>query len=424
MPSSSTTRAPEALGPKKKQSPEKEGPLKEEDVKTLPTSSSTASKVEEDGGKTKVGLGEEAIEEHDISTPPDVKRPLFDDGQLRNLNELYQQAPWLYSKFETPETVQRPSFLDEEEGKREAQRFEESLRRQKIVKALEEKMARERSEASEALEKKKEVERSEKEEMSRQLRILMEENQRLRHDFEVVAVMASSTKAKEDEEGKKQSKQVRRLLEENLQLRSHLNRLGGQAMRPEEDGVFATPNGSAGHGTSAGGREAGGNKEEEERMKSEDEKRGKGKGARKPQETKGESLRPQTLDVILKLMEGMQEIQKKLVKGEGEDSQEAEVVRHSVELPKLQEWSPESGPIDFADWLLLLQPPMSDLSALSEEWWSQMVPFDACPSSRCFVATEEVVEVGKKSISAGGGGVLKKHFNVGDLGEGHGPIPA
>ena len=49
-----------------------------------------------------------------------------------------------------------------------------------------------------------------------------------------------------------------------------------------------------------------------------------------------------------------------------------EVVQRGADLPKLPEWSPETGPIDFSDWLLVIQPLMGDLSS-SEEWWQAMV---------------------------------------------------
>ena len=316
VPSSSTSRTPEILGPKKKGSLEEE----EERGKTLPTSTSTSKKAGEEGGKfeeeieVEVRLGNEAIEEHDISTPPDgVRKPLFDDVQLQDLNAIQQQAPWLNQKFETPETVPRPTFLSEEEGRTENQRYEEAARRQKIVKALEEKAAMEKAQAVEASEKVKE---EEKEQLARQVRILVEENQKLKEDFEAVAAVASLKQVEEME--RRPAKQVKKLLEENLQLRSHLHRLedrGGG--KPEDEAVFATPNGSAATeeaGTPEGAR---GSVEDEERKKKEEEGRGKGKGTRRPEETRGESLPPQTLDVILKLMEGMQEIQKKLVKGGG-----------------------------------------------------------------------------------------------------------
>ena len=51
-----------------------------------------------------------------------------------------------------------------------------------------------------------------------------------------------------------------------------------------------------------------------------------------------------------------------------DDHREDEYVRGSVELHKLAEWAPESAPVDFQDWLLVLQPQMADLSASSGRW--------------------------------------------------------
>jgi hypothetical protein len=73
-------------------------------------------------------------------------------------------------------------------------------------------------------------------------------------------------------------------------------------------------------------------------------------------------------------MEGMQEIQKKLVRNGGDESAlEPEVVRHSADLPRLADWSPDTAPIDYNDWLLCLGPQMADLSPTSEQWWNVTV---------------------------------------------------
>ena len=53
-----------------------------------------------------------------------------------------------------------------------------------------------------------------------------------------------------------------------------------------------------------------------------------------------------------------------MVKGGHDNEIDPETFRSNVE------WSRETGPIDFADWLLALTPLMSDLSASSEEWWN------------------------------------------------------
>ena len=371
---SSAVRTPEALGPKEAKgggSAKKEVKLEEEEGRSSrPTPASSKVKA---GGREE-GLeevkSEGKVEEHSISTPPDVRQPLFDEEQVQDFQHLYEQAPWLYSKFETPKTsmsLQRPAFLKEEEGKTEELRLEEEKKRQQIMMALEERRNLERAGMVAAYERRKEYDKMEKEEMNRQIQFLILENQQLREGFDVaVHEKGVHERSKQDEEGRK-SKQVKKLLEENLQLKSRLHSLAGslEEGKVEDETTFATPNGSTGQEESGAARE-------EEKNEGNEERRGKGKGSRK-EEPKTDSLPPQTVEVILKLMEGMQEIQKKLIRRPGEDSEEAEVVRHSVELPKLQEWSAESGPIDYADWLLLLQPIMSDLSASSEEWWSQMV---------------------------------------------------
>ena len=71
-----------------------------------------------------------------------------------------------------------------------------------------------------------------------------------------------------------------------------------------------------------------------------------------------------TVQTMLKLMQGMQQMQQALMNQQAgrrsgaDDHREDEYVRGSVELHKLAEWAPESAPVDFQDWLLVLQPQM------------------------------------------------------------------
>ena len=84
--------------------------------------------------------------------------------------------------------------------------------------------------------------------------------------------------------------------------------------------------------------------------------------------------RSQAMDVMLKLMEGMQHMQQELLRqkdvgrkrGEG---YEEETLRGNVELHRLPEWAAESAPVDLQDWLLLIHPQLSDMSQSSAEWW-------------------------------------------------------
>ena len=85
-----------------------------------------------------------------------------------------------------------------------------------------------------------------------------------------------------------------------------------------------------------------------------------------------------TVQVMLALMQGMQDIQRKLVEKEGRTEEPGihggiEFVRGQHELPKLPEWSASSAPIDLNDWLVLIEPIMADLTASSQEWWETLL---------------------------------------------------
>ena len=91
-------------------------------------------------------------------------------------------------------------------------------------------------------------------------------------------------------------------------------------------------------------------------------------GAKNPQS--GEP----TMQIILKLMEGMQSMQRQLLSSREEGrAEEPEIVKYNPDLPRLAEWSQESAPIDYNDWLLCIHPHMADLSQSSAEWWDLTV---------------------------------------------------
>ena len=78
-----------------------------------------------------------------------------------------------------------------------------------------------------------------------------------------------------------------------------------------------------------------------------------------------------TMHMVLKLMTGMQDLQRQILSARSEDkSDEIEYVRYSQEIPRLVEWSPETAPIDYNDWLVQIHPFMSDLTSTSDDWWS------------------------------------------------------
>lgn len=288
---------------------------------------------------------------------------------------MHQQAPWLYANFETlnqfPDTphdpVRRPAFLPDEEGKDEGQKSEE-VSKAKLVQRQEERIM---------------LERLEREEMSRQLNLLAKENQKLREDLASTQNWSTSR----DERGRngRCSKEASRSADDGRKCKAERRSpsyMGQKIEKQEDDATFATPTGSTEADCpkvpNAWRDPAAEEKPDEPAPASEGT--GKGRGTRKKKENENpQDTQQQTLAVILKLVEGMQDLQKKVLKSHrDEDSAEAELVRTSVELPKLQEWNAKTLPIDYADWLLLLYPIVADLSATSEIGGRRLFELQSC----------------------------------------------
>ena len=225
---------------------------------------------------------------------PKSLEPLFDEEQLRRLEELQQNAPMIYTTRSETRALEdaRPKFLQEEEERRmRFQLFEEEQRRLEVI----------------------------------------EENRRLR------AMLTSTEK----------------VLEENARLRKRVQS-GAESPVPER---FNTPE----------EKEAQPLREGEEAREEE----------RKDRRRLGEPS-PDTLQVMITMLKGMQEMQKQFFEKDREDKEDGgwkgmEYVKGHPELPKLPTWSPTTGPIDLNDWLALLEPIMSDLTASSHDWWSRLV---------------------------------------------------
>ena len=82
-----------------------------------------------------------------------------------------------------------------------------------------------------------------------------------------------------------------------------------------------------------------------------------------------------TFQVLVKLMEGMQALQGRLLDDRDGDRQGGveNVQEHTPALPQLVEWNPATGPIDLGDWFTVIEPAMSDLSRTSNEWWALLM---------------------------------------------------
>ena len=108
---------------------------------------------------------------------------------------------------------------------------------------------------------------------------------------------------------------------------------------------------------------------------------GRGSAPRGEDPEGGQARQDQTVNVMLKLMEGMQAMQEQLLqhqtsgggKTRGGEEREEEVIRTGIQLHALPEWSMESAPVDFQDWILLISPQMSDLTTSSHEWWNATI---------------------------------------------------
>ena len=257
-----------------------------------------------------------------------LQPPLFDDRQIQRFQELYERAPLLYRKSST-RNDERPDFLREDEQRLQRLRLEEERLREGR------RSAAERHEEHAALWRLLQETQDENELLKRRIHLLTEE------------VMTYERMMNEIQFNTRDGSQER-------------------AAVPAEAEEVADGGAS---GLRADGREATTAREPGD------------SGA--PQPTGGgadgaEGVQAKTLQVMLSLMQGMQELQKKVMEVKfserDEEKAEAEWVRGgALVLPKLAEWSGTTGPIDFNDWLSLIEPQMADLTNTSAEWWAQLL---------------------------------------------------
>ena len=121
-------------------------------------------------------------------------------------------------------------------------------------------------------------------------------------------------------------------------------------------------NGKGGEGGLGAGGEEGNARDEQD-----------GGASERASEVAGSGKEGNQMDVMLKLMEGMQMMQKQLL-DQKEKQETIETVKAGfTELPRLGEFSPENGLIDLGDWFTIIHPLMSDLSDSSMEWWDLLL---------------------------------------------------
>ena len=255
--------------------------------------------------------------------------PLFDDEQLRRLEELQRGAPLLLPR---EVEMQRPSWMHWER-EREDLRGEDVQRVVwKRVQMLEEQNRESKRQNDETLKMNEELRRA-----NQQIR---EENKGMRDKIASFLLAYETPEVKRrtgPEEVRIHTPEEQNVKKFEREEREELNRNEGRS--EESEGLWATP------------RRAGSSKEEE-------------RGSPGDQRAVVQSM--------LKLMEGMHALQVQIT--ENKKSKEIEVVKGFVgELPKLPEWRAESAPLDLTDWLLTIEPTMSDLSDNSQGWWESIL---------------------------------------------------
>ena len=237
--------------------------------------------------------------------------PLFNDEQLRRFQAIYQRAPWLYP--EERQRQSRPQWMEEEEKIR--RRAEEQMRRWE--------------------------ERQKEDEMKRAIeesRRKDEELQRLREKAMALERENASLKMKDAQEWGQSS----------------------QFVTPEEPQEAPKVVRAVGEDLMGDGPRVEGAKGDDRDHQTHEQEEGN------PEGLQG------LLCGMMKLMQGMQAMQTQIL--DVKRQKDLEVVKSGIaELPRLQEWKPDTAPLDLTDWLLSIEPAMGDLSDGSQQWWDGML---------------------------------------------------
>eukprot|EP00435_Cladocopium_sp_Y103_P074788 s90_g51.t1 len=322
---------------------------------------------------------------------PASVEPLFTQEQVRQFQELHDQAPWLYAQrpplsFATP---QRPSFLSQEELNTGGA----PSRRDPQMEYFQDRYMHDQFE---------------KEEIRKTLRLLVEENRMLKNQLEAIS-QGTAQRSRELEE-------PRFSTPEEQEKSEGKSKAGSEAKEAETPKKAAEAHKEAAQTPirfTAGTKEAAQTPKEpaeapkeaaqtpkrfEESFKEAAQTPKKaaeaqeeaaetpidpGGGGSKEAETpkrdevprREESINEKSMQLMVAMMETMKEMQKRSNESRDEAGllRGVEIVRPGVaDLPPLQPWSPTVGPLQLGDWMLLVSPIVADLSLTSEEWWSVM----------------------------------------------------
>ena len=337
-------------------------------------------------------------------TPPSNMLPLFTPEQYARLEEIQGRAPFLYSSGggsgglgQEPsgmELVRRPQFDQRgspgqavlhrlgygfgNQGLPEAHLQQEMMWKAQMEQHMELLGLQLRASQSENFKLREEVKR------------LVDAKNSSRYQTPDDRSSGSRTNMKEDGPRGRQAMREEILRAQEEMIRQMTLQEDGVATRQErskEDGVVTQQDRSQEEGARARQetlqedgaearqeREDGAESQQEQESLEEGSEVSSSEESQRPRRTKKKEAQSDksTMKVILKLVEGMTNLQKQITSTKDVGRQEeVETVRFAADLPKLADWQAESSPIDLNDWILCIEPYMADLSTSSEEWWAE-----------------------------------------------------
>ena len=292
--------------------------------------------------------------------------PLFDDQQLRRFAEIYQQAPMVYP---SADYVRRPIFLERDGREVEARRGNNQVELEAGRDSVGENVNPNRipvdpttvaalvSEVQSLRQAQVDVA---KENVALRARLMnfMNQSVQVEEEFntpdrgEVVSVNDKNSQLLGGLQGRLNECQDPKEFQTPKVLQGFQECLGPQALQGSQEclRVKAQPGPKVPSGPGGGQQHA------------------SSSGPAGP----STSAPDQTIQVLMKMMEGMTNLQKQIMDNKDKEK-DVETVRSQIELPTLPSWSSTTGPVDLSDWLVLIEPIMADLTATSGEWWSRLI---------------------------------------------------
>ena len=285
------------------------------------------------------------------SMPP-LESPLFSNEQLRQFMALQQQSPWIYSRFpalQAPLTplishpgLERPAFLQAEEERLNSTAGSEDPR-----------MAHLRFQERQI--------QAEKDEMARLVKDVVAENEKLKQKLK-------------DLEGKTTEVDPNFRTPESQKVKEAATEVQGGCQIPKDpEGpkeVEKSPEGGCRPPEDFSGPLPQEPRSGPEQPRPQDSSQGSGQV---PTDT---GFATKSMEFMVLMMESMKELQRKVQEGPEDQGlvRGVESIRPGVpELPALSPWDQQQGPLMLGDWLILIEPILSELSVTSGEWWATVV---------------------------------------------------